>query len=300
MRNIKITVITLILLVNLTQAFGQSSDQIIFLTDIYKTFVKQVEANEQKTDSIYEKTVQNLICEKYFQKSEYSDIVKQHFATPIKDIVELTKSIDRIIVNENLIKSKINAALEKSQKLLENKNLTIYVVPVNSENKQIIEAMNGIMGLTAGSKQIILTIEPNIKGWEEMLEYAVAHEFNHTCWTKLNFGKSTKWTLLDYLIFEGRGDYFAHLLYPNVKTPWTESLTNNQKRELWTKIKSNLQNEDMQFHFEIMFGSRNYPIWGGYSLGFDIVSTALSNKKLKAIDWNTMDSNAILEMSSYK
>ncbi|WP_310557143.1 DUF2268 domain-containing putative Zn-dependent protease [Flavobacterium sp.] len=298
MKNIKITIT--ILLLNLTTVFGQSSDKIIFLTNIYKTFVTEVKTNEQKTDSIYKKSVQNLIFEKYFQKSEYADIVKEHFASPIKNSAELSKSIDQIIVNENLIKSKIMGSLKKSRKLLENKDLTIYIIPVNPENKQIITAMSGIMGLTAGSKQIILTIEPDIKGWDDILEYAVAHEYNHTCWTKLNFGKSAKWTLLDYLVFEGRGDYFAHLLYPNVKTPWTASLTENQKKELWTKIKPNLQNEDMQFQFEVMFGSRNYPIWGGYSLGFDIVSRALSNKKLKAIDWINMDSSAILELSRYK
>lgn len=43
----------------------------------------------------------------------------------------------------------------------------------------IIQGMTGIMGLTAGSKQIILTIEPDIIGLENMLEYAVAHEYKH-------------------------------------------------------------------------------------------------------------------------
>jgi uncharacterized protein YjaZ len=298
MKNIKITIT--ILLLNLTTVFGQSSDRIIFLTDIYKNFVDEVKGNEPKTDSIYKKSVQNLIFEKYFQKSEYADIVKEHFAAPIKNTTKLTKSINQITANQNLIKSKIISALKKSRRLLENKNLTIYIIPVDPENKQIIAAMSGIMGLTAGSKQIILTIEPDIKGWEEMLEYAVAHEYNHTCWTKLNYGKSSKWTLLDYLVFEGRGDYLAHLLYPNVIAPWTLSLNENQKMELWTKIKPNLQNEDMQYQFEVMFGSRNYPVWGGYSLGFDIVFSALSNKKMKAIDWISMDSRDILELSSYK
>jgi uncharacterized protein YjaZ len=134
-----------------------------------------------------------------------------------------------------------------------------------------------------------------------MLEYAVAHEFNHTYWTKLNFGKSAKWTLLDYLVFEGRADYFAHLLYPKVVAPWTIALTENQKSDLWTKIKPNLQSEDIRYQMEVMFGSGNYPVWGGYSIGHDMVVTALTNSKnLKAVKWANFEAGKILALSNYK
>lgn len=165
----------------------------------------------------------------------------------------------------------------------------------------MIEEMSGIMGLTAGSKQIILTVEPEIPGWENMLEYAVAHEYNHAYWTNVNFGKSTKWTLLVYLVFEGRGDYFAHLIYPNVIAPWTMALTENQKSDLWNKIKPNLQSEDISYQMEVMFGSEKYPVWGGYTVGYDMVRTAVTNnKKLKADNWTNLASEKILEQSKYK
>tara|TARA_B100000809_G_scaffold143752_1_gene141300 strand:- start:3986 stop:4321 length:336 start_codon:yes stop_codon:yes gene_type:complete len=107
--------------------------------------------------------------------------------------------------------------------------------------------MISIMGLTAGSKQIILTVELDILGWENMLEYTVAHEFNHAYWTKLNYEKSTNWTLLDYLVFEGKGDYFAHSLYPSVIAPWTVALNENQISDLWNKIKPNFKVKILAF-----------------------------------------------------
>jgi uncharacterized protein YjaZ len=300
--NIKITLSAVMLSANLATTFGQTTpDKIIFLTDFYTTFIHKVKATDKNTDSIYKKYIQISIYDKYFQKSEYTSIVKDFFASPIKNTSELAKSIDRIALNRETIKTKIIGALKKRQQYLNNDSLTIYIIPVNPDNRQIIEGMAGIMGLTAGSKQIILTIEPNILGWENMLEYAIAHEFNHAYWTNVNFGKSAKWTLLDYLVFEGRGDYFAHLLYPNVIAPWTIALNENQKADLWNKIKSNLQSEDISYQMEVMFGSRNYPVWSGYSVGYDIVLTALkNNKKLKAVNWTNLEAGKILEMSKYK
>lgn len=299
MRN-SIKIALFILLVNLT-AFGQTtSNKIIFLNDFYTTFIEKLKGHDKSADSIYKENIQTAICNNYFQKSEYGYIVKDFFAIPTKNTTELKKSMDRIILNKELIITKINGSLKKSNAQLKNDSLTIYVMPANPEGRQTIEQMKGVMGLTAGSKQIILAIEPDIAGWENMVEYAVTHEFNHAYWTNMNFGKSTKWTLLDYLVFEGRGDSFAHMLYPNVKAPWTYALNEKEITDLWNKIKPKLQSEDISFHVEVMFGSRNYPLWGGYTLGYTIVQLALKNTKLKAENWANLSSEKILEMSKYK
>jgi len=296
------TLLTVLLSVNLTGSFAQTNtDKIIFLTDLYTTFIHKAETGNKNADSLYKESIQTSIYDTYFQKSEYAFIVKDFFATPMKNNSELKKSIERINLNRELIKTKITGALKKSRQHINADSLTIYIIPASSESRPVIESMMGIMGLTAGSKQIILTIEPEIKGWEKMLEYAVAHEFNHAYWTTINFGKSEKWTLLNYLVFEGRGDYFAHLLYPNIVAPWTTALTENQKTELWTNIKPHLQSEDFSYQMEVMFGSGNYPVWGGYSIGYDIVLTALANnKKLTADIWTNLDADKMLELSKYK
>ena len=296
------TVWAVLLLLNLNSSFAQKSpDNIIFLTDLYTSFIHKAEAGHKNVDSLYKESLQTSIYDSYFQKSEYAFIVKDFFASPIKNTAELKKSIESITLNRELIKTNITRALKKSRQLINADSLTIYIIPANPESRPVIESMMGIMGLTAGSKQIILTIEPGITGWEKMLEYAVAHEFNHAYWTSINFGKSEKWTLLNYLVFEGRGDYFAHLLYPAIIAPWTTALTEKQKTELWANIKPHLQSEDFSYQMEVMFGSGKYPVWGGYSIGYDIVLTALANnKKLTADTWTNLEADKLLELSKYK
>jgi uncharacterized protein YjaZ len=290
------------LFLKMATAYGQGgSDKIIFLTDLYTTFINKVEADNKNVDKIYQENIHALICNNYFKKSEYADIVSGFLMVPVKDMTGLRNSVERIVSNKEIIDTKIKEALKMCKQTLPNDSLTIYVIPANSDYKQILMAMSGIMGLTAGSKQIILTIEPGIPGWENMLEYAVAHEYNHAYWTKMNFGQSAHWTLLDYLVFEGRGDYFAHLLYPAIKAPWTMALSEKMKPDLWNKVKPRLQDEDFNFQREVMFGSANYPNWGGYSLGYDIVVTALTNdKKLKMEEWINLDPEKILMLSNYK
>jgi uncharacterized protein YjaZ len=294
----------MVFLISFVNVFGQkSNNKIIFLNDIYSDYTKTAQnqiSDLNDLDNIYKDKIQSTIINRYFLKSEYSGIVNDYLSAPVQNTNELNKAIERINSNKKRIKSKIRSALEKSNTYLKNDGLTIYVLPANPDNNAIMQSMSGIMGLTAGSKQILLTIEPEIVGWEEMLEYAVAHEYNHAYWTNINFGKSTKWTLLDYLIFEGRGDSFAHLLYPKVKAPWTSALNEKDKEDLWNRIRAKLQSEDIPFQMEVMFGSRNYPFSGGYTIGYEIVQQALKSSTLTVENWTNLSSEKLIEMSGYK
>jgi uncharacterized protein YjaZ len=298
---LKLKWLIMMIIIPLGNVYGQNpTNKIIFLDDYYSAYADSAENDIANRDHLYKEKIQTAISKGYFLKSEYSDIVNNFLSSPIQNTTELKNAIERININRKKIERKINSALKKSNIYLKNDSLTIYILPANPDNKAIIKSMSGIMGLTAGSKQILLTIEPEIKGWEDMLEYAVAHEYNHAYWTNLNFGKSTKWTLLDYLIFEGRGDSFAHLLYPKVKAPWTFALNEKEKDDLWNRIKPMLQSEDIPFQMEVMFGSRNYPYSGGYTIGYDILQIALKNTKLTVEHWTNLSSQELLEMSGYK
>lgn len=303
-KNLKLKLLTIVFLISFLNVFGQNSNnKIIFLNDIYSDYTKTAQnqiSDLNDLDNIYKDKIQSTIINRYFLKSEYSGIVNDYLSASVQNTNELNKAIERINSNKKRIKSKIRSALEKSNTYLKNDGLTIYVLPANPDNNAIMQSMSGIMGLTAGSKQILLTIEPEIVGWEEMLEYAVAHEYNHAYWTNINFGKSTKWTLLDYLIFEGRGDSFAHLLYPKVKAPWTSALNEKDKEDLWNRIRAKLQSEDIPFQMEVMFGSRNYPFSGGYTIGYEIVQQALKISTLTVENWTNLSSEKLIKMSGYK
>lgn len=303
MKNLaKIPFIMAIWLANLSLSYSQTArDKITFLSDYYMFFLDRVEENGKYSDSIYYETIMHPIYQEHFKSSEYANVVKQFYTRPIKDTLGLKNAIEKITINQEAIKSNVASALKKSREYIENDSLIIYITPVSLEKKQIIKQMGGVMGLTAGSKQIILTIDTDVLGWENVLQYVVAHEYNHAYWTEKNFLKLTKWTLLDHLVFEGKADYFAHLIYPKVAIPWTMALTGKQKEDLMNRVKSNFQNENISLHMEIMFGSKNYPIWGGYSLGYDIVSLALANNSnLKVSEWTNLRADTILKLMKMK
>ena len=203
--------------------------------------------------------------------------------------------------NKNIIEQIVYSTLLDCNKYLSNDSLTFNISPTPFNNKEIIKKMRGVAGVTVDSKHISITIDPSVISWKETLKYAVAHEYNHAYWMENNFDIAFKWTLQNYLVFEGKADCFAHLLYPDVIAPWTSALSEKEKCNLWTKIKPDLQLADSSLNNEIMFGNKTYPLWGGYTLGFSIVKTALkNNSNLPVKTWTNLTADKILEMSDYK
>lgn len=283
------------LLVSLTKMIAQKTNyQVVFPEEPYTNYVQASKKRQQNLTSLYLEKVRLPLYLTYFSKSEYAPFTYEYLGQPILEIAYLEKTLMEIKKNKELIKKTVINALQKSNKLLQNEEITVYILPPSSQEKKLLEMMKGISGFTSGSQHVIIAIDPNIKGWNQMLSYAVAHEFNHTYWTKKNLANVKKWTLLDYLIFEGRGDCFAKLLYPDVKTPWTNALTEKERKQLWLDLQPKLKNENFSFHEEVLFGSDKFPLWGGYSLGYDIVQKYVSkNKTTTAKKWVNLSAEEI-------
>ncbi|MHA7055761.1 DUF2268 domain-containing putative Zn-dependent protease [Aquimarina sp. M1] len=278
----------------------EKNHQVVFMEEYYTEYITAAKENSGNLKKLYLEKVRLPIFNTFFKSSEYASFVYDDLARPSLDITFLEKSLKGINSHKKQIEKIILEALEKSNQLLKNEGIKVYILPPSSERKMMAKDMNGIFGFTAGSKQILININTYIKDWKEALSYAIAHEFNHTCWTKENLAKITKWTLLDYLVFEGRGDYFAKLLYPKAKTKWTETLNQKKKKELWISLQPHLENQDFGFQAEVMFGSNKFPVWGGYSLGYDIVKSGLSkNKSVKPEIWINFSAEKMLEFSKY-
>ncbi|MDH7447489.1 DUF2268 domain-containing putative Zn-dependent protease [Aquimarina sp. 2201CG14-23] len=278
----------------------EKNHKVVFMEEYFNEYITAAKANNENLKDLYLEKVRTPIFNKFFMKSEYAPFVYEDLARPSLDISYLQKTLEGITSNKKQIEKKILKALEKSNKLLKNDGITVYVLPPSSELQMMSEDMNGVFGFTAGSKQILINIDTTVNGWEETLSYAIAHEYNHTYWTKENLAGITKWTLLDYLVFEGRGDYFAKLLYPKVETKWTEALTKEKKQALWKNLQPHLDSQDFAFQAEVIFGSDRFPMWGGYSLGYDIVHSGLSkDTSIKPELWINYSSEKILGSSHY-
>ncbi|MBN8693073.1 MAG: hypothetical protein J0L69_07730 [Bacteroidetes bacterium] len=275
--------------------------KVVFLDKYYTDFLTTVKSDFQNRDKIYAEKIKDAIIKDHFSNAEYPDFVSENFSHPIADTSGLTIFIADLKAHKNEIEKIISSAFNLCNKHLKNNNVTFYIIPLSSDDKEIINKMGGVTGLTIGSKQIFLTIDFTINSWQEVLEYAVAHEFNHSYHFSISSNALLEFTLLRNLISEGMADSFAHLLYPKVSVPWTSALSNKEKAELWSKIKPDLQSDDPTLLNSVMFGSKDYPIWGGYTLGYDIIQTVSKNRpdffKTKL---TISDDKQILELSDYK
>jgi uncharacterized protein YjaZ len=277
-----------------------NGSSIVFLNDYYTHYLNDLKAGNKNIDSLYNADIKYPI-NRYFQSSEYSWLIaSQFFYSPQKDTAGLSTRIDMLNAAEKTIEDTISAALARCNKYLKDDSITIYISPVEAPN-ETIKKMNGLAGFTAGSKKILMLIDPTVSTWKDWLAFAVTHEFNHAYWTKVNFSTTYTWTMLSYLVSEGRADNFAHFIYPSKLPAWDLALSSDQKAQLWSGLKSKLDTTDRYFQSSVMFGFNGYPQWAGYCLGYSIVQSALKNNpKLTPEQWTNMQPQEILKMSDYK
>lgn len=276
--------------------------EVIYLDKYYTDFLEAIRADSSNRDSIYSNQIKDKIVSEHFSKTEYSDFVSGWFSKPIKSTSDLSKYISDIATNRKEIETIISSAYLGCNNYLNNDSVIFYIVPALADKKKVMNEMGGAAGFTPGSKQIVLQVDFNIKTWKEALKYTIAHEFNHACLIKENPTEMREFTLLRYLVFEGKAEAFATLVYPLEKEriPNTFSLSDHEKKALWLKIKPDLQSDNWDIFMEVMFGSKNYPNYGGYTLGFDIIQTAFKNHpEILKTNWTYLDAESFLKLSDY-
>ncbi|MEM7798150.1 MAG: DUF2268 domain-containing putative Zn-dependent protease [Chloroflexota bacterium] len=104
------------------------------------------------------------------------------------------------------------------------------------------------------------------KDWRAWLAYTVAHEYHHSVWHAL-FPNRQLESLADSLVFEGRADSFARLIYHNLYAPWLNAFPSDQAHLVWSRAKSALQVKDRSTIMQYILGFEGFPQWGGVHLG---------------------------------
>lgn len=134
----------------------------------------------------------------------------------------------------------------------------------------------GLGGYTLGPMDIDIVIDPAFPGLGSVLPArlptVVAHEIHHTVrWRSPGpYG-----TLLDAFVFEGMADHFAVQLLGADPPPWSEALSQDDiDRYL---VQANPELDSLGFDFEAwFFGTREFPRWTGYTLGYFLVGDYLA------------------------
>jgi len=195
----------------------------------------------------------------------------------------------------------VKEALGKITSNLPGPNTKIVIIPANPAAHDLFIKYNICMNaITVGSGKIIIQIDPTFPQWKETLPYVIAHEYHHSAWISRNW-KNADFSVLEYLIFEGRADAFATRMYPNVLSPWTTMINREQESMVWNKIQGEIFQRGPDRINKVMFGTNDIPFGSGYTIGFNIVQSYRLNH-LGVSDKAMIDLSAdeLFKQSHYK
>ena len=193
----------------------------------------------------------------------------------------------------------VEEAAAKAASLLPADPITFCVFALHPDDSFVIEEMGGVTGVTRADTLIYLPVYP-VTGWLDRLEHTVAHEYHHAASRQRSPDGRDASSLTDRLISEGKADSFAKLVYPNAVAPWTEALSPQQERKQWEALQPHLETRSPDFQGQIMFGSDDYPLWTGYTIGFNIVQAFLEKHPEMDVEaWTELDAQELLERSDY-
>lgn len=155
-------------------------------------------------------------------------------------------------------------------------------------------------GVAIGSGKILLALNQTSKNWTEFLSFGLAHEYHHSTWISRNW-ISSDFTLLEYMIFEGRADAFGKRINGSIEIHSSKYLTRDQEKNTWELIKSDLDKKGTKRLLSVMYGNDDIPFGSGYAIGYGILESFKYNNPiytdLEIIDMEPTD---ILKLSGYK
>ncbi len=211
----------------------------------------------------------------------------------LKKEIELLRSSDLLDITKK--------ALADITSNLSGPDTKIIFMPANPAMHDLFVKYNLCMnGVTLGSGKIIIMIDPTFPQWKKTLPMVLAHEYHHSTWISRNW-KDSDFTLLEYLIFEGRADAFASNLYKDVEDPWTTMINKEQEEKVWKLIKPEIPMKGHDRINKVMWGDKDIPLGSGYAIGLHIVKAFKQNNP-KYSDREIIDlkPEEILKLSKYE
>jgi uncharacterized protein YjaZ len=253
--------------------------EILTANDIINNFISK------KSD--YSTTVYRIIEKEFGNSMEYPFMLET-IKAEIKPDEKLKEEIE--ILNSYNFKQIVESTFKTVVKELSGPDTKILFIPANPKYREIFKSYGiGLTAVTLGTGKIIVSINPTIENWEQLLPYTLAHEYHHSVWTSRNF-ETSDFTPLEYLIFEGRADSFAKELFPNTKHPFIKSLSKEQENKVWGLLRPELYFRNSQLNDKMMSGTNDIPTGSVYSIGFSIIESFKKNNP-------QIDDNELIDMT---
>lgn len=190
--------------------------------------------------------------------------------------------------------SVIKETLENLKEFFFEKDFYIYLVP--SYDKFLIEKMDGIGGYPS-NQIILLTINPQTNISSKIISQSIVHEFINMVSLEVK-----EWeNILDQIISDGLAEQFSERFFCFERNPWTKAISYSQTIELYESIKDKLLTNDEELSQDLFYGTGDYPLWTGYTLGYYIIEDFF--KKNPDISWKKvlyMTSEEIIEETRFR
>jgi uncharacterized protein YjaZ len=270
----------------------------VVMYDAFEEFIIKSKEQRNNTAVFYKELILDPVYGNFVDGGEYAALADRYIGRTIKDHDDLAFKLG--LFEDKKVELIVKDALEKCDSYLAGINTEVYIFPSVGDYEQMTDQVGGVSGVTIGQGKILILVDPTVDNWESVLSYVVAHEYHHSIWTSIQ-QEDNSFTLLDYLVFEGRADSFANIVYPEVVVPWSSSLDLNDEKTIWKLIDDQLSKVNGEVLNKVMFGDgKDYPHWSGYTIGYHIVQKYLEkNPEVDVATWTNMNSRDILEKSGY-
>lgn len=227
------------------------------------------------------------------------DLPLEYPFTASTEVEQFEKNTIQLLQKQELINELIREALINSAEHLPGGDKNVYIMPVRPEDKFVIEKMNGVSGVTYNDKDIFIQIDISFS--EDMLKYVIAHEYHHAINILAN-GEMAFYNVLDRILFEGKADSFARIVYPEVSAPWTKPLSEESTAIVLEELRENADSTSIKIYKDFFNGNsaKGIPLWSDYKVGYQITQSYIENNPDASISrWTRLHSKDLLQGSEY-
>jgi uncharacterized protein YjaZ len=240
--------------------------------------------------------------EKVLEPLKEKSTLNLHLEYPFKastEVEKFEKNTIQLLQKQEQINELIKEALIKSSEHLPGGDKNVYIMPVRPEDNLVINNMEGVSGVTYNEKDIFIQIDPAFS--EDTLKYVVAHEYHHAINILAN-GEMVIYTILDRILFEGKADSFAHIIYPEISAPWTEPLPEETAVIVLEELRKNADSTSIKIYMDFFNGNsaKGIPLWSNYKIGYEITQSYIENNPDTTISkWTRLPSKDLLQNCEY-
>ncbi|OIU71806.1 hypothetical protein BHE18_03885 [Rossellomorea aquimaris] len=260
-------------------------------------YIEVVEENSLlNTLGTYRYTVKDPMLDRMSEQKMILNMDIPASVTITQRINELKEKTAQLIRDQDKTNAAIQGALDASTGLLSGGDKTFYVLPVNPDLP--MEGMGGVAAWTLDENVILLLLDPSYK--EDRLSYTIAHEYHHAVSMESD---PIYDSLLDFVLFEGKGDAFAQNVYPDVKIPWTTKVKDIELEVAFSQLEAAGMTAEMELYHSWELGdpAMNIPRWANYKMGNLIMQSYLENHPGVPIgEWTSLGAEELVRESDYE